>query len=144
MRHRHIDDRPPGKLAVPLALAIDAGDTASAGLRQMVAGNNGSDRSGSGLTRLLPDRYGGGRAPRVSANQIRRSCDELDAFALALDDLNEALTRFDSQIEWPSDAASRLWSSTKNAAPLLNELNDTLARLGRLRVKLILKRPLDG
>ncbi len=78
------------------------------------------------------------------AEQVRRTCNQLDEFAVALADLaghinDDALaTRVSNSNDW----SKRLWDSNSNASDVYNDVRANLAMLNQYRINMILKRTL--
>ncbi len=142
MKLRRPDLRHPGPLPNAIHTAIDAGATAATATRQLAMRNTGPADSGSVIRQFLNGQLFAVPGPWVTPSQVQKACEALDEFTTSLEDLNRHIQQPDAHIDTMADASARLWESNEEAAPVHNEVNATLAVLGRYRINIILKRPL--
>jgi hypothetical protein len=138
---RH-EDEFATNLRVSLALARDAGEDAASRFRQIATGNTDPGDIDGVVLRDL----GGGRwrkrGPTVTGGQVRAAAASLDEFAHAVMAVDRLL---DAQGA-PGNLMTRLADTPDGGggspADVYERVNDTLAELERIRVALVLERPI--
>lgn len=130
------------ELRYALALAREAGEAAASSTRRIALRNNDPDDTGAGWRhRLGPTGVPG---PAVTGEQVRSTCADVDEFSSRLTTVNEHLERHGAEpIDTLSEASSALWSADRPPAEVHNDINRVLAELERLRIAVVLGRPLD-
>lgn len=129
-------------LRLRLALAREAGDAAAWAMRRIATRNSEpDDRStlGGRVDRVWRP------GPAVTASQIRDACRALDEFTASIVDVDRLLDerRAPGNLAATLDGtAVDLWESTDTAAGVYERVTDALANLERVRIALVLGRPL--
>ena len=131
-------------LRLQLALAREAGDAAADAMRRIATRNSEPDDPGTSGRR--GDRGWTRPGPPVSASQIRDAGRAVDEFAASIVDVDRLLDerRAPGNLAATLDGtAVDLWESTDAAAGVYERITDALANLERVRIALVLGRPLE-
>jgi hypothetical protein len=119
-----------------LVRAYDAGVEAEGAIGAIAAPPPAPPSTNWLFARSVADRVRRGISASAGPDQVRRACDHLDEFAVALSDCmhrigDQALEGHASdRAEW----AKRVWASNKNAAEVYNEVRGTMATLHSYRI----------
>lgn len=126
-----------------VALARDAGESAAQATRQIALGNADPDDPSTPLHRWLGNRFTAVSGPAVTAAQVLQAGRSMREFSAELLIVNRLLTdRGGDPVDDLADAIDELSFSTTAAADAHGRINDALADLERVRVALVLGRPL--
>jgi hypothetical protein len=127
-----------------LALARDSGEAAARATRQIAMKNTDPDDSGTPWRQRLGGQFSASAGPPVGAGQVRSAGTSLREFSAELARVNALLAeRGAAPVDDLGDASSQLSISMVDAAEVHNRVNDALASLERIRIAIVLDRPLD-
>ncbi len=126
-----------------VALARDAGESAARTTRQIALGNTDPEDPGTTRHRWLGNRLSAVGGPPVTAAQVQQAGRAIRDFSAELVTVNRLLAeRGGDPVDDLADASDDLSFSTAAAAEANGRVNDALADLERIRIALVLGRPL--